>query len=322
MTFAELLDSFSGLKALVVGDLMLDEYIFGKATRISPEAPVMVVRQQSTANVPGGAANVARNIRSLGAACHIVGVVGQDSAGDALETSLAQDGEATLVRDSSRATTRKTRVLADAAHQVLRIDHEDDSPLADVSEERVLQAATNAMQSCNVVLMSDYLKGVLTPAIAKGIISHARQRGIPVVVNPKPRSLSQYTGATLVSLNRSEATEALSLWRLLTNEEAAEGADRLRSQMSFDHVLLTLGEAGMVASGADTYSIEAPRVEVYDTAGAGDTVIATVALGLASAGFKKEVFALAAQTSASVVRKVGVATPSAEDLKSIRELTA
>jgi rfaE bifunctional protein kinase chain/domain len=317
LSFAELLDRFGSLRALVIGDLMLDEYIFGKATRISPEAPVMVVRQQSTSHVPGGAANVARNIRALGAVCHTVGVIGIDAAGEALQQSLVESGEVSLVRDPTRSTTRKTRVLADAAHQVLRIDHEEDGPISEATQEQLLVATSHAVASCDVVIMSDYLKGVLTPQVVTGILSAARKNNIPVVVNPKPRSLPQYAGATLVSLNRAEASEALGLWKTLASEEALEAAEQLREQAQVGAVLLTMGEGGMAAVGERQYRIQAPRVEVYDTAGAGDTVIATVALGLAVAGFQEEVFALAAQTAASVVRKVGVATPSEEDLAEI-----
>lgn len=316
MSYQDLLTRFKDLRALVVGDLMLDEYIFGRATRISPEAPVMVIRQQSTNAVPGGAANVAKNIRALGADAKIVGVIGCDAAGERLETAMLQDGSAALVRDPNRATTRKTRVLADHAHQVLRIDHEDDEPIQPETEDRLLAMIEECLPEADVVLVSDYLKGTATERVVRGLIGMAGKT--PVVVNPKPRSAALFAGATLVSLNRAEASEALGEWRGIADEDAIDAAERLRKMLGVSSVLITLGEGGMAVAGESQFRVEAPKVEVYDTAGAGDTVIATVALGLAAGGLQREVFELAAQTAASVVRKVGVATPSADDLRRLR----
>lgn len=320
MTFTELLGRFQGTKALVVGDLMLDEYHFGRATRISPEAPVMVIRHERSEHVPGGAANVALNLRALGAVPTLIGVSGCDPAGEQLAESLAQSGleVGAIVRDSERPTTRKTRIVADHSHQVLRMDSESDVPLSSRVEEELLIALEAAVREAQVVVLSDYLKGALTERVAARAIELAKAHQIPTVVNPKPRSLAQYRGATLVSLNRAEAAEALKLYAGLPTEGALSGADSLRAELGLESVLITLGEAGMAASGTESFRIPAPKVEVYDTAGAGDTVIATIALGIAAVGFRREVFELAAQTSAGVVRHVGVATPSAEDLAAIR----
>lgn len=324
MTSGELLRQFGALRALVIGDLMLDEYIFGKAARISPEAPVMVIRQTSTDRLPGGAANVARNLQALGAKTQVLGVIGCDEAGEMLADSLRNQGldPSHLVRCKERPTTRKTRIVADHSHQVLRIDHEADSPLenGETTMTRSLTSlALEMLPQSDVVVLSDYLKGALTPHVASKVIESARQQGIPVVVNPKPRSLPQYRGSTLVSLNRSEAEEALGLWAGLEDDRAIPEARKLQQQFGFDAVLVTLGEKGMIAVGQGEVQVDAPRVEVYDTAGAGDTVIATVALGFAAAGFDRAVFELAAQTAASVVKHVGVATPSADDLARMAE---
>lgn len=319
---AHLLDRIRGLRALVLGDLMLDEYIFGTATRISPEAPVMVVRQNRVSHVPGGAANVARNIVALGGTARLAGIVGQDEPADRLALALGSEGidPAGLVTDPTRATTRKTRVLADHAHQVLRIDHEEDGPLSAEIEAALIERIAAGLTDVDVLVLSDYLKGALTPTVARHAIDQARAQGVPVVVNPKPRSLAQYAGASLVSLNRAEATEALGLWRPLQDAGAVEAGAALRAKLGVDAVLVTLGESGMHASGPADFTIAAPRVEVYDTAGAGDTVVATVALGLAAVGFEREVFELASQTAASVVSHVGVATPTPEDLERLRAL--
>lgn len=304
------------MKAVVIGDLMLDEYIFGKAARISPEAPVMVIRQTSTDRVPGGAANVARNLVALGAETQVLGVIGCDEAGEHLKQSLRDHGlqAERLVTDASRPTTRKTRVVANHAHQVLRIDHEEEASASSEVEGRLIEAGSELVDGADVVVLSDYLKGALTPGVVERLITVAKERGVPVVVNPKPRSLRMYAGATLASLNRSEAAETLGRWQGLSDAEAPSAAREILGGFGVESVLVTLGESGMVAAGASDVRVEAPRVEVYDTAGAGDTVVATVALGLAAVGFAPAVFELAAETSASVVKHVGVATPSAEDL--------
>lgn len=320
MTFAELLNRFTGIRALVVGDLMLDEYHFGRATRISPEAPVMVIRHERSEIVPGGAANVALNIRALGGEPTLIGVSGSDPAGDQLSESLVRQGLAVgaIARDAGRPTTRKTRIVADHSHQVLRMDSENDAPIPPPVEDEVVQALERFVGESDVVVLSDYLKGTLTPRVASRAIELARGKGVPVAVNPKPRSLDQYHRATLISLNRVETAEATRRHGGLPDSDALAAAEEVRQRLEAEAVLVTLGEAGMVAVGAHPLRIPAPKVEVYDTAGAGDTVIATVSLGIAAAGYGKEVFELAAQTSACVVRHVGVATPSSSDLAQIR----
>lgn len=324
MRLGELLQSFQGLRALVVGDLMLDEYIFGRATRISQEAPVMVVRQTSTRAVPGGAANVASNMVALGAVPAMVGVVGCDAAGDMLASSLGTFGidNGGLVRDPGRPTVRKTRVLANHAHQVLRIDHEETHPVTGDVEQAILQRTLDLLPTVDVVLVSDYTKGGVTPRIIEATIRAGRERQIPVVANPKPSSLRHYRGATLVSLNRYEAGDALGIEGGLADEDAADAASQLRERLGVDQVLVTLGASGMAAAGNESFRVPALKVEVYDEAGAGDTVIATVALGVGAQKFSRALFELAAQTSASVVRKVGVAVPSSEDLAQIATVEA
>jgi len=320
MTSGELLAQFRGLRALVVGDLMLDEYLVGRATRISPEAPVMVVRQEKRSLVPGGAANVARNLAALGARVGLVGVVGEDDAGASLRAALEESGiaDACLVTDVSRPTTRKTRVMADHAHQVIRVDVESETPVSEKIERDVLLAAMKRLADWDVIVLSDYLKGTTTATVVGTMVKGARELGKPLVANPKPRSLSHYHGVSLVSLNRAEAAEAYGDGPL-ADADAPEVAAKLAESIGADAALVTLGEAGLVVGrpGSEPISVSARRVAVYDTAGAGDTVIACVALGLAAAGVVPEVFRLAADAAACVVRKVGVAAPSEEDLAEI-----
>jgi D-beta-D-heptose 7-phosphate kinase/D-beta-D-heptose 1-phosphate adenosyltransferase len=320
MTFAKLLDSFQGKRALVLGDLMLDEYVFGRASRISPEAPVIVIRQERTQRLPGGAANVARNLRALGAEVTVAGVAGADEESTILESVLSDAGLARvhLEKDAGRQTTRKTRVVADHAHQVLRIDSESEAPVSPDVEERLIGFVQGTVSGADLVLLSDYLKGAMTERVVRAAIEGAVATGVPVVANPKPRSLGFYRGCSLVSLNRAEASEAIGAFSPVSNEAAERTAAALRESCGVESVLLTLGEAGLVAVGDQVIRVDAPKVEVYDTAGAGDTVAATVALGLASCGFHRSVFELAAETAACVVRHVGVATPSASDLAQIR----
>lgn len=323
--FAALLDRFAGMRALVVGDLMLDEYIFGRATRISPEAPVMVVRQTGEKFVPGGAANVALNLAALGAEVQVTGVVGSDTAGVILQELIVERGGqvGALVRDARRITTRKTRILADHAHQVLRIDNEEDSSIGPDIETELLQQVERSLPGCDVVVLSDYLKGTMTQRVVQETINLCHCRHVTVVANPKPRSAALYNRASLVSFNRYEATDLLGLHYPLPVDEAADAASELTTRLDVESVLITMGEAGMVACcNGSAISVQAPRVEVYDTAGAGDTVVATVALGHAANGFDETVFRLAAQTGAKVVQKVGVACPSHEDLADLRTMTA
>jgi rfaE bifunctional protein kinase chain/domain len=306
---------------------MLDEYIFGRATRISQEAPVMVVRQNRTSAVPGGAANVAKNLMALGASTAVVGVIGDDPAGVTLSAALREFGasDVRLVTDPGRPTTRKTRVLADAAHQVLRIDHEDHSPVSARIEEDLFKSVEQSLPSVDAVLLSDYQKGAVTEGLVSATIAACNSRGLPVIANAKPKSLPWYRGATLVSLNQPEAAAALG-WQELNEERergdspvatAQKAAVRLREEFAIGHILVTLGGEGMCTEAGWTPPY---KVDVFDTAGAGDTTIATVALGLATVGFRPEVFALAARMAASVVRKVGVAVPTPADLAEIRGL--
>lgn len=320
MKFRKLLKAFADKHILVLGDLMLDEYIVGQATRISPEAPVMVVRQQRTFSVPGGAANVGKNIKALGGKSTVIGVVGEDPAGIDLQEAMGEDG--CVVPDPNRPTTRKTRVLADTAHQVLRIDHESEQPLDPDIEDAVMEAVAQRVGESDAILLSDYTKGVLTPGVVSRTIRMAAERGIPVIANAKPASVGFYSGATLVSLNAKEAAEAVGVKDILRypngmglTDMPREAAIKLHRDHRIEHILITLGEYGMCT---EAFYVGPQKVEVFDTAGAGDTTIATVALGMAARGFDPLIFELAAHASAAVVSHVGVAVPSREDLERIR----
>jgi D-beta-D-heptose 7-phosphate kinase/D-beta-D-heptose 1-phosphate adenosyltransferase len=318
MTFSELLDQFCHLTINVVGDVMLDEYLFGRISRISPEAPVMVVQQESRRCVPGGAANVALNVAALGAQAGVVGVAGNDESGDSLKRALAElpldDG---LVYVPNRPTTRKTRVVANHSHQVLRIDHETVEPVSSAVGSLI---TANAVRPADGILFSDYRKGALTDDVVTAVMAYAKRESVPVFVNAKPESAPLFRGAKLVTVNRSEASGCLGR-PIGFPDDALDAAAELRERLQVECVVVTLGEDGLATSHpGGNFHFRAPHVEAYDVAGAGDTVVATLALGVATAGFEPKVFELAVQVAAKVVRHVGVVAPTAADLADVRSL--
>lgn len=324
MTVAGLLDGMKGKTALVIGDLMLDRYIFGKATRVSPEAPVMVIRRQSDRHLPGGAANVAINLAAMGLGVHLVGVVGDDPDGKALASCF--EGHAVIphfVVDPSRPTITKTRVLADHAHQVLRIDDESEEELAPTTESQLIDLTQSLADSVDVVLCSDYQKGALNANTVAGIADAAKKAAKPQIANAKPDSAFAYRGFDLVSVNRAELGAICLARRTLSDEQAGALIRSARADIGCRTLMVTLGESGiLVADDKGVKTFGARKVEVYDTAGAGDTVIATVAAGWTVCGKDDAIFRLAIETSARVVQRVGVAAPSLADLDSIRKLDA
>ncbi len=323
MRVQEYLAAFPSKSSLVVGDLMLDEYIFGTASRISQEAPVIVVKQSRVSSVPGGAANVAMNLMALGARTGVVGVIGDDQAANDLESSLRLSGvePIEIFRDGSRPTTRKTRVVANHSHQVLRIDVEEETPIGPAIEKELLQRVRKQASGRDVLLLSDYQKGAIPGAVIEKVVTIGKELGVPVVANAKPGTAQFYRGADVVSLNRFEASSAMGYLSPLTDDMAIETAKKLRDQLEIDSLVITLGASGMVfANDHDAQSVPAIRVEVYDEAGAGDTVIATLALCATCGPINVEALRLATHTAASVVRKVGVAVPTAEDLQQIAQV--
>lgn len=319
MTFTDYCNAFKKARVLVIGDVMLDEYIFGRATRISPEAPVMVVSQEGTRSVPGGAANVGANCSAMGAEVLVLGVVGTDEAADRLKESGSAwpKQKMVLIADENRLTTKKTRVLADHSHQVLRIDSESREGLSPSTEGKFEEAFTSHLPNSSVVIMSDYRKGALSGELISKIKTKCRAAGIPIVANPKPFGIESYAGIDLLSLNRVEGARTLNLEHIDT-QSAESKANELRKKLGVQVMTLTLGGDGLVAAAnSESFRSPAVPVEVYDEAGAGDTVIATLALAYSTGQFGKSALQLAAATAAAVVSKVGVAQPSWADLKRI-----
>lgn len=304
------------VRVAVVGDLMLDIYLSGAVSRISPEAPVPVVHVQEEQFALGGAANVAANVVRLGASCDVIGFVGADAGGASIRTTLASlDGgtiRPMLVERHDRPTTTKTRVMA-RKQQVVRFDRERDDDLPDDCTDELCASLRASLAEVDVVILEDYNKGVLTPTVIRTAMQVAAERGIPVVVDPKFRHIFEYRGATLFKPNSFEITAALGTPLQADDDDWLEDA---RTRFGSEHLLVTLGEQGMaLRSEGMTVRVPAVAREVFDVSGAGDTVIACIAVALAAGATIREAAVMANYAAGIEVAKPGVATVSPEELR-------
>jgi D-glycero-beta-D-manno-heptose-7-phosphate kinase len=304
-----LLDAARGCRVAVVGDAMLDVYLRGEVERISPEAPVPVVRVTERKLALGGAANVANNIVTIGAECELVAAIGRDSAGATLREmlkSVAADTRALV--EVARTTTTKTRVVA-RSQQLVRYDEEEDGDLEGDETARLLEALEVAVADADALVFEDYNKGVLVPVVIARGIELARARGIPVIVDPKYRNFFAYRGATIFKPNRRELESALGAEVDLDHPEALPATFE---RLGVEHLLLTLGERGMALVSADGEVGRVPTTarEVYDVVGAGDTVTAYLATILAAGGTPAEAAIVANFAAGVEVGKLGAATVS------------
>jgi len=312
----DLVGRFAGLPVLVVGDVMLDRFVVGRVTRISPEAPVPIVRFESEHTRLGGAANVAHNIAALGGRASLVGIVGQDAAAGTLRAQLAAAGidAAGLVSDAARPTTEKVRVVTERNQQVARIDYECDRPASGELESALARKLKEAAAHADVVLISDYQKGAVTRETAQAAIAAARARGVPSLVDPKVPHIDHYAGASLITPNHHEA-EAVTLQRIRSAEEARSAAQRFRERARCESVLITRGEHGIWLLAPDgEFDLPAEAREVSDVTGAGDTVIAAMALGLAGGGSLRDAARLANRAAGLAVARFGPVAITAEEL--------
>lgn len=312
----DLLPSLSTGRVLVVGDLMLDRYVTGTVERVSPEAPIPVMRVDDEDEMLGGAGNVARNIASLGGQVILVGLIGDDLAGGCLaELLTGHDGiEFRPVVGRQTPTTVKTRYLA-TGQQLLRTDIETKVPPQKETLAQIVEQVRSALPTADVVVLSDYAKGVLTDEVIVEIISAAAKSGVPVVVDPKSVNLSRYKGASLLTPNRDELTRATGI-AIDDDETAARAAEMALATSGVGAVLVTRGAQGMtlVVDGEDPSHLRTRAREVFDVSGAGDTVVATVAAVLAG-GHGLEAAAAVANVSAGVVvGKIGTAAVHAEEI--------
>lgn len=309
----ELLTRMRQARVAIVGDIMLDRYLEGDAERISPEAPVPVVTVADERVVPGGAANVAANVAAVGAEVHLIGTVGDDGAGTALREALAALGIGTdgVLTVPGRPTTTKTRIVA-RGQQVVRIDREVTNALPDRFRDAILASVHAVIARAHVLLIEDYDKGTLDAAMAGDLVAAARTRGIPVVVDPKMRNFFSYSGATVFKPNHRELETAFAT-KFMGDDADLEGA---RQRLGTDHLLLTLGGDGLalVSAGQPLRRTASLAQDVYDVSGAGDTVAAWMAVGLAAGAEIAEAAWLANVAAGIEVGKRGTASVSPSEL--------
>jgi rfaE bifunctional protein kinase chain/domain len=310
----QILEAARNVRVLVVGDVMLDVYLRGVASRISPEAPVPVVRVEEEWRALGGAANVAANVAALGARCELVGCIGSDRAGEDLVAELVGQGIGAdgMVRAEGRPTTVKTRIMA-RHQQVARFDHETESELPPDVGDSVMEAVRSLFDSVDALVLEDYNKGLLTRPVIRGLVAAAVEAGCPVIVDPKLRHFFDYQGATVFKPNQAELAAAL---RTPVEADNAAWLEDVRRQLGCEHLLVTLGEDGMVLLTATGEHLRVPTVarSVYDVSGAGDTVTAVLAVAMAAGASMTEAAILANHAAGVEVGKAGVATVSPDEL--------
>jgi D-beta-D-heptose 7-phosphate kinase/D-beta-D-heptose 1-phosphate adenosyltransferase len=318
---ASRLPAFIDCHVLCVGDLMLDRYVYGQVDRISPEAPIPVMHTQRETATLGGAGNVVRNLAALGATVDVVGVIGQDQSGIdvAKEFERLANVTAHLVSDASRPTTQKTRYVAQG-QQLLRADHENARPVSAALEQQIVQRIFTAIGDSKVIVLSDYAKGALTPKIIAEVTRLSRDAGKIVIVDPKGRDFARYRGASFLTPNRKELSDALGS-PITGVTEADEAARILIREMQIQNVLVKLGGDGVCLVSKDKPAVHfhTKAREVFDVSGAGDTVAATLALALAAGFTGPEAAELANIAGSIVVGKVGTATVSRDEIE--RELS-
>jgi D-beta-D-heptose 7-phosphate kinase/D-beta-D-heptose 1-phosphate adenosyltransferase len=312
----QIINKFSDLRIVTFGDLMLDEFIWGEVRRISPEAPVPVVEVKRETWRLGGAGNVVSNLLELGAKTIPVGVVGEDDAAKLLRDRFAERGAETIgiISDPSRPTTRKTRIVAHS-QQMVRADREDRSPITGGIEDRIIAAFNDALPGADAVIISDYDKGLLTPRALRAAIESAQSQRKIVCLDPKIRNFQHYRAVDVITPNQSEAERASGV-EITDEASLVAAARRIRELLDCKNVLITRGEHGMslLDEGGAVTHIPTVAREVYDVTGAGDTVIAALALALASGALLDEAAIIANTAAGVVVGKVGTATVSRAEL--------
>jgi len=311
---AALLRKIRRRSVVVVGDVMLDEFIWGDVSRISPEAPVPVVDVRSESTHLGGAANVLANLLALGAQACVIGVIGKDFAGDRIQISLSEKSKLQtadmLIADSSRPTTTKTRIVAHN-QMVVRADRENRTPVNGETQARIIATAQAAIAKAHALIVSDYDKGVITPRILAALLPEAYRR-MPVLIDPKLRNFDAYRPATLVTPNHIEALRVTNLEE--DSDQTLQAAARaIRSRLSCDAVLITRGNRGMMLLEGEGDPVCVATL-ACDVTGAGDTVIATLAAALAAGASMTEAAVLANHAAGIVVGKLGTASATDEEL--------
>ena len=307
--------ALQGSRVLCAGDVMLDRFVYGDVTRISPEAPIPVCRVANEVSLLGGAGNVVRNLAALGARADAIFVTGDDAAGSEIAGLIgALDGvNASLLSEAGRTTTVKTRYVA-AGQQLLRADHETEADIAPETAADIVRIAADAISDAGAVILSDYGKGVLTEDVTGRLISAARNASVPVIVDPQGSDYARYRGATLLTPNRRELSEA-SRMSVADEGEIVAAARHIIDSCGVDGVLVTRSAEGItLLSGDDVHHLAAEAREVFDVSGAGDTVAATMAASLAAGLSLPDAAGLANVAAGIVVGKTGTAVAFADDV--------
>lgn len=295
---------------------MLDRFIWGEVSRISPEAPVPVVEVRDETMMLGGAANVANNLKALGGNVILGGVIGDDLMGGAMKDMAAKLGiDMTAVVEDSRLTTVKTRIIA-RGQQIVRVDRENSVYIEKSVLDTMLSAVYRVGDIIHGILVSDYAKGVVTEGLMQGLMGLAKEKGLPVFVDPKPANLAFYRGVTIITPNKKEA-EALAGFKIIDGASLEDAARTIQERLETEAVLITMGQDGMALwhRNEGLFTIPTMAREVFDVTGAGDTVIATLALGLASGLLFRDAACLANIAAGVVVGKVGTAVVTSEELR-------
>ncbi len=308
-------EDFRGKRVVVVGDLMLDEFVWGDVTRISPEAPVPILEVKNRTAMPGGAANAAANVASLGGKVSLIGCIGADTSGDVTRRLVEESGidASGFVIDGSRPTTVKTRIVA-RNQQVVRIDHETRGAFGPAIGEAIASSVRAAMKGADACIVSDYGKGIVTPDLMRVVVDAAGDR--PVVVDPKRRDFAAYAGATVITPNLGELELAIGR-TCSTVDDIVEAAQSLLPQLGGGAVLVTRGPGGMslVEPGKSAVHLPARARAVFDVTGAGDTVVSTLTLALAVGMPLSVAIDVASAAAAIVVSKPGTATVTLDELR-------
>ena len=311
-----ILSDFEGKNVLIIGDLMLDEYVWGNVKRISPEAPVPVVNVKNRTYMAGGAGNTASNIASLGGIAKIIGVIGDDLQGDLLREKLGELGISTsgLEYDTGQPTITKTRIIANKQH-VVRVDIENRQELNSEIQSRIIKNIESELHNVQAVIISDYGKQIVTKEISEFTIRMAQKNKIPVIVDPKGNDFKKYKGATVITPNILETEYALNI-EINSEDDLVNAGKKLNDFINGTAILITRGSEGMslFINGGTIVHIPAVARNLYDVTGAGDTVVSTIAMALAAGAALEDSVYLANQAAGLVVEKLGTATVTKNEL--------
>lgn len=313
----DIINNFKNVNVLIIGDVILDKYLEGHVNRISQEAPIPIVEIKKEWYVPGGASNVASNVASLGGKVRIIGSVGDDAARDILSRELSKRNVSLNFITASNQTTQKIRVIGQK-QQIVRIDYEEKNQLDDNQQEELIEKIGNDIENTDVVVISDYAKGLLSKKVITYIIDECNKRNKPIVVDPKPQHKNFYSKATLITPNMKEALEMSK--SAIEDNDVAKVGEAIKDEMG-SNVLITRGAEGMSLFELDGSSTHIPTKakEVFDVSGAGDTVVAALALAIASGADLKQASIIANYAAGIVVGKFGTSTVSLEELKGALE---